>query len=196
MRLLSAVIATSMLAVAPALAQENSDHRFEGASVTIIGGAGAEKWSDDYKASPVYGLQLNFNWQRDALVLGVEGEITGSAGDHCDTVYLPNGGSTSSCVSPTRDLYVGGRIGVAVGRSTLIYVKGGYTNVRLDYDRPTPAAPSARFTGSSDVHGFEAGTGIEQQLGERFSLKAEYRYSNYGGDYFRHQFVLGLGARF
>jgi outer membrane immunogenic protein len=106
-----------------------------------------------------------------------------------------------------RDLYIGARVGVAVRPSTLLYVKGGYTNARFKTIYNDGAGNTLNFGNTTD--GYRIGAGIEQKFnlfGPSGFVKAEYRYSNYRNlnvgstnvdiDLDRHQVVAGVGVRF
>lgn len=140
-------------------------------------------------------------------MLGIEGEITGSTARKTQTDLLVAGDSYRTKAG--RDLYVGGRIGVAIAPGTLLYAKGGYTNAALNVTYRGPGGT----VGETNLHadGYRVGAGIEQKfnlLGPSGFVKAEYRYSNYGSlnstvstngatiDLDRHQAVVGVGIRF
>jgi outer membrane immunogenic protein len=107
-----------------------------------------------------------------------------------------------------RDLYIGGRIGVALAPRTLVYAKGGYTNTTIE-SAFSGNANSVDF--NTSVDGYRVGAGIEQVVANNVYVKGEYRYSNYNGlkldddlfgdedldiDLDRHQVMFGVGLRF
>ncbi|RTL20466.1 MAG: porin family protein [Sphingomonadaceae bacterium] len=188
MRLTAALSILALIGAVPAAAQDRVARPFEGGSVTLIAGVdGANRYSD-WSAGAVYGGQIGYDWQRDGLVVGVEGELTGSSNRQCNVSYSTSGGNSSLCVKAGRDAYVGGRVGTPIGAATLLYGKVGYTNVEQTF--------AARQTTSGTVDGFRLGAGVEHHVSDRTTLKAEYRYANYDGGYDRHQAVVGLGFRF
>ncbi|ANC85734.1 hypothetical protein A7E77_01780 [Sphingomonas sp. NIC1] len=188
MRWTAALSILALIGATPAAAQDRVARPFEGGSVTLIVGVdGANRFSD-WSAGATYGGQIGYDWQRNGLVVGVEGELTGSSNRQCSVRYSTSGGNSSLCVTTGRDAYVGGRIGTPIGDATLLYGKAGYTNVEQTF--------SARQTTSGTVDGFRLGAGIEHRVSDRSTLKAEYRYANYDGSYDRHQAVVGLGFRF
>jgi outer membrane immunogenic protein len=79
---------------------------------------------------------------------------------------------------------------------TLLYAKAGYTNARAK------ATYNSNLAGVDDrplhdnLDGVRVGAGIEQAVGRKAFVKAEYRYSNYEQGVDRHQVVAGLGIRF
>lgn len=190
MRLFTAAVMLSVLGAASALAQDASKDSFEGLSATLIGGVEAGQGYGDTQPAGVYGGQLGYDWQSDRLVLGIEGEVSGVTAKNCWTIYRNPGSAERFCVETGRDLYIGGRIGTTLGDTTLLYAKAGYSNIRQTYEIDDKAVAT------ENVDGFRVGIGIEKRLGKNFLLKSEYRYSNYEGDYSRHQAVVGLGFRF
>ncbi len=208
MRTLIAAAATVAALATPALAQEKAP--FTGPHVDAILGYDRTNPGQNFDAKSeglLFGGGLGYDFQVGGVVLGVDGEITGSTAKSTRTGVIVAGDSYRTKAG--RDLYIGGRIGFAVAPSTLLYVKGGYTNaaINVTYTPPTGAV------GESDLHadGYRIGAGIEQKFklfGPSGFVKAEYRYSNYGSlnstvstnsasiDLDRHQAVVGVGVRF
>jgi len=145
----------------------------------------------------LYGGGIGFDFQAGGFVVGAEGEITGSTADSRSTgVILPG---DSFRIDAGRDLYVGGRVGIAAAPQILAYLKGGYTNQRVE---SRYALGTGIAIDKSNLDGFRVGAGLEYQMGPRTYVKAEYRYSNYGDvegfdiDADRHQGLAGVGFRF
>ena len=211
---LAAATATAALAT-PAFAQDEPTTFTGPRAGVILGydrlqpGSGPDSdISSDHKASGLtYGGDVGYDAAIGSLVVGAEGEVTGS------TSKVTNPATASALgygrVKAGRDLYIGGRIGVRAAPSTLIYAKGGYTNQRLDLT----ASDGTTETGSHyNLDGYRVGAGVEQALGGKAYAKIEYRYSNYGDarleypngantnnfdvDTDRHQVVAGVGIRF
>lgn len=86
-----------------------------------------------------------------------------------------------------RDLYAGGRASFGLAPSLIGYIKGGYTNARVK---------AVGFGVGENVDGWRAGAGLQYLLGGASYVGGEYRYSNYEGDFERHQLALTLGTRF
>jgi len=159
--------------------------------------------------SLTYGGDLGYDAAiGNSLVIGAEGEVTGSTGKVSNS---PTNAAALGYgrVKAGRDLYIGGRLGVRAAPSTLIYAKGGYTNQRLDLT----ASDGTTETGAHyNLDGYRVGAGVEQAIGGKAYAKIEYRYSNYGDarleypngantnnfdvDTDRHQIVAGVGVRF
>jgi len=208
MRTLFSAALIAAAAVSPALAQEKAP--FTGPRVEAIVGYDRANPGENFDAKSegvVYGGGIGYDFQVGGVVLGVEGEITGSTAKTTQLGLLTPGDSYRTKAG--RDLYAGGRIGFAVAPATLLYVKGGYTNAALDVTYTPTTGPVGRSDLKAD--GYRLGAGVEQKFnlfGPSGFVKAEYRYSNYGSlnstvstnsasiDLDRHQAVVGVGVRF
>ena len=212
--ILATLAATTVLAV-PAAAQDAGP--FTGARAGVILGYDALRPGDTQDSMIrgdqgsdgfLYGGDIGYDVAFNNLVLGVEGEITGSTGRVTNDPRDPNDFGYGR-VKAGRDLYIGGRIGFIAAPTTLIYGKVGYTNARLDLTR----RDATTETGANfNLDGFRLGAGVEQSLTPSTYAKLEYRYSNYGEarlrypngastgtfgvDTDRHQVAAGLGFRF
>ena len=197
--LILAAVATTALA-APAFAQ-TAGAPFTGLRIEGVAGYDALKDGHDTSDGFVYGGAVGYDVQLNNLVVGAEGELTGSTTD-TRTDNLINQGDRFR-VGMGRDVYLGARVGVPLNPTTLAYAKGGYTNARVD-TRYTQGTTETRD--HTDLDGFRLGAGLEHQIGANTYIKGEYRYSNYGKadnsvgryniDVDRHQLVAGVGMRF
>lgn len=130
-------------------------------------------------------------------IVGAEAELTGSTTDTRADSLLTAGDRLK--VDAGRDIFLGGRVGVAVSPRAMIYAKGGYTNARVETEY---RAGATRIQDKEDLEGYRVGGGGELQIGPKMYVKGEYRYSNYGDgngygiDVDRHQVVGGVGVRF
>ena len=142
-----------------------------------------------------YGVGLGYDIQSGGMVYGVEAEAMDSNVDECVSDVDLTGDQL--CAEQGRDLYVGARVGAAVGEGTLVYAKGGYTNsrIRLDYEDGTTGT-TADFSEGTGLDGARVGGGVQFALGTNAYAKAEYRYSNYEQGFEKHQGVVGFGFRF
>lgn len=199
--LIGAAILSTALAT-PAFAQE--DAPFTGPHVEALVG-----YDDvaDGDGDLMYGVAAGYDFQMGGVIAGIEGEfadsdVNGAANDLFST-------GDSFRLNTDRDLYVGARLGFAVSPSTMIYVKGGYTNAKFEGRFDNGAGTI--FNNGVTADGYRVGAGMEQKfnlLGPSGFIKAEYRYSNYKNldigendydrqiDVDRHQAVIGLGVRF
>jgi outer membrane immunogenic protein len=189
-------------AATPAFAQEEAP--FTGPHIEgIVGYDDVSEGDGDL----MYGIAGGYDFQLGGVIAGIEGEfadsdVKGSASD-----VLATGDSFS--LNTDRDLYIGARLGAAVTPSTMLYVKGGYTNAKFE-SRFDDGAGTIYNNGVT-ADGYRIGAGIEQKFnlfGPSGFVKAEYRYSNYRNidigeddfdldtDFDRHQAVVGVGVRF
>lgn len=155
----------------------------------------------------LYGVGVGYDIAVGGAVVGAEGEFTDSTAksdrfDPTDTFGFGR-------VSQGRDLYVGARAGILANPQTLIYVKGGYTNTKLN----VLAGNTNQTTDTAfKLDGWRIGGGIERAINTNTFAKVEYRYSKYDSgkidfmdgatsrefdvDTDRHQVVASVGVRF
>ncbi len=107
------------------------------------------------------------NYQMGQLLLGVEADITGG-----------NLQASKDWLTPLEINYVGtvrGRLGFAMGEM-LFYATGGVAYSRMTARHSDPAADSA----NEMYVGWTAGAGIDLHASERWFIRAEYLYTDFG----------------
>jgi outer membrane immunogenic protein len=186
-------IAAALLAgtlATPALAQESAN--LGGLRVEGLIGYETTDVEDEGADGLAYGVGIGYDVQSGGAVFGIEAEAGKSEVDECVSNAVAVGDVL--CADSGRDLYVGGRVGAAFGANSLVYLKGGYTNARmeLEYD---PAVGNTVVT-KEDLDGVRVGGGVQFGLGPNLYGKAEYRYSNYEQGFDKHQGLVGVGFRF
>lgn len=139
-----------------------------------------------------YGISGGYDYQLNGgLFIGVQGTFADSDTKQC----YSEGEGYKSCVEAGRDVSAVVRLGTAAGEKSKVYVFGGYTNARVEL-----TARSSELDGvyglRTDLDGVRLGAGFQQDLNDKFFVKAEYRYSNYQNDVSRHAGVVALGAKF
>lgn len=178
----------------PALAQEEADAPNTGLRVEGIVGYDTADLDDAEGDGVVYGAAVGYDFQVGKFAAGIEAEYSDSDIDDCASGVIVVG--DSFCAESKRDLYVGGRLGIASLSSTsLLYVKAGYTNLKVGVDYDTTGSADD-FSINDELDGVRVGGGVQVGLGRQFYVKGEYRYSNYEQDFDKHQFVGGVGVRF
>ncbi len=215
-KLMVATLLAGATIASPALAQDVGP-TFTGPRVeAILGydhtGAGSDVDNDNDRDDQsidglLYGVGAGYDVNLGSAVVGVEGEYTDSTSksERYDLTDQFGFGR----VKQGRDLYVGARAGILANPNTLVYVKGGYTNTKLnvlagDTDETTDTA--------FKLDGWRIGAGVERAINANTFAKVEYRYSKYedahinfadgtessefGIDTDRHQVVASLGWRF
>jgi outer membrane immunogenic protein len=181
-----AAAATAAAVAAPAEAQNTGRAPFNGFRLEGVVGTDRDVF---------YGGAIGYDLQRGRLVLGIENELDLSSASHCTTFDASI--MDRLCERNKRDIYVGGRIGIAVLPRTLLYAKVGYTNFHVGYiydDGSGPVVGSFKFVDKLD--GVRLGGGIEQRIGRSVYIKGEYRYSSYEFGASKHDGVVGIGIRF
>ena len=150
------------------------------------------------------------------VILGGYVGIGFSSSDFCTTAF----NADTACLEVGRDLYIGARVGYAIGTKAMVYLKGGYSHSKLkanfdDADgfvtvNPPLIPPVAigDFDDSKSSGGVHLGIGGEVSFSPNFYGKLEYVRTNYGNGNFdgtnihlgldakRNQFMVGAGWRF
>jgi outer membrane immunogenic protein len=121
----------------------------------------------------VGGGHLGCNWQANAFVFGIEGDIEASG--VTGSFRVANGDGTDF-----RSKWQGsirGRLGWAVNR-TLLYATGGLAWAELEYiDVPAGGVTESH---THTKTGWTVGGGVEQAFSGNWSARVEYRYTEYG----------------
>ena len=158
--ILSIALAATALVAAPAAAQDAAAPTFTGPRVGVNVG-----FADDHifgTESFTYGADVGYDFAVGGAVLGVTAEIEDSK-------------------DITRELALTGRAGARVGSHGLLYVAGGYSNIRVY---------------GINVDGYRLAAGGELGLGKNAYVKLEQRYGNYQYGLDLWQSVIGAGVRF
>lgn len=218
--------ATAFLAAAsvaalstPAMAQD-SDSQFDGFRAQAVAGydilSAGSSIDDDSTVDNdqsmegiVYGANVGYDFDLGNMVLGLEAELTdSSAKTEFDDGDFEGFGFGS--VDAGRDLFLGARLGFKAAPDALFYVKGGYTNTKLNI---LTNDGTTEINEDLDLDGWRAGAGVEYAINPNTFVNLEYRYSNYqegevdfdgtlpdsdrfGVDLDRHQIMAGIGVRF
>jgi outer membrane immunogenic protein len=121
-------------------------------------------------------------------VVGVEGGFSLGANDD-----VRNG---SAIIDPNYSFDVGARAGYLINPRTLLYVRGGYENMRA-FVRNGSADGLVR--GHDSFDGWSVGGGVERGITDKVSARVEYRYSDLGSgseSFDRHQALVGVAYHF
>jgi outer membrane immunogenic protein len=145
----------------------------------VGGGWANASWTDPFSglrnspksSTALGGGQIGANWQRDAVVFGIEADldwidVSGATTDAAGNVN----GISAHWVST-----VTGRLGYAFNR-WLVYGKGGFA-VGSERDKiVTPGGLTAANSGTSTQYGWTAGAGAEFALDRNWSARFEYDF--------------------
>lgn len=142
------------------------------------GGADADDVTtgDSFSYDPdgwVGGVHLGYNWQRDALVAGLEGDLELAGMEDSDEVGDIQVSSDVDWQGSLR-----GRVGASFG-NMLVYGTAGaaYAGIEKRIDNE---ATSETDSFDNSRWGWTAGAGLEVGMTESVSVRAEYRYSDFG----------------
>jgi len=139
---------------------------------------GFEDLKDD---GVIYGVGAGYDVPiGPSMAIGADVEITGSTAKW---------ESSAAELRVGRDIYAGARVTFPVSDVANLYVKGGYTNLRM-------TGEVAGMNESENLDGWRVGAGGQFGIGGRAYVGGEYRYSDYEQDVSRHQFALTVGTRF
>lgn len=169
------------------------------AYVQVHGGLDSVSVAGESDEGIAYGIAAGYDFPiGEKMFIGIEGSVDDSSTKECVSyLFTPPppmiGGTIKECLKTGRDLAAVVRLGTNLGESSQLYVLGGYTNARikLTYD---DGASSDSYGENGD--GFRLGAGFKHNFGQNFFGKLEYRYSNYEGDFSRHNGLVALGVNF
>lgn len=132
-----------------------------------------------------YGVGAGYDFAlTPGISAGVDVELSGS-NNQADF----DDGEENAEISTGRDVYAGGRLTMPISNAANVYVKAGYTNLKIKGDVDG-------VEDSFDLDGYRVGAGAQFGIGGGAYVGGEYRYSNYEQDLSRHQVAATLGMRF
>jgi outer membrane immunogenic protein len=149
------------------------------ASITsILNRTGAAKTNLGYSPEGVIGgAHVGYNWQMPStsFVLGIEGDVDGSG-------YSGSGLSRTGFVNRTTNEDVEGSIRGRVGYAwdhALIYATGGAAFASIQNVSTNLVTRRVDVFNNTGV-GWTVGGGVEYAIDNNWSLRAEYRYTDFG----------------
>jgi outer membrane immunogenic protein len=159
----------------------------------------------DYEQnSPQIGIFGGYDYQiGNSFVVGVLGDFSADFGS-AQTAYIPGtanllrGGpgavptDDSVKISSDWDLSLRARAGILVEPGTLLFASAGWAGqertIKVDCTLTTTANTWCSNTGnqktdsSETLSGWTVGVGVESLIGAHWSVRAEYRYADFGRD--------------
>ncbi len=127
--------------------------------------------ADGISSTGVIGtVEVGYDRQFGAFVAGVY--FNYDFGDNVASTLNARGIDAS--VNQTDSFSVGGRVGYLVNPSTLAYFLAGYTQNRLELEGNTA------ISWNESIDGWTVGGGLETKLAQNWTVKAEYRYTEFG----------------
>lgn len=186
-------VAAASAVATPAMAQDFTGPRIEGnigydrldADASV---AGAPDHAEGLRLGAAIGYDVPLG---STFTIGAEAGIGWSIDDRERATV----GTNRVSIDSGRDIDLSVRLGAKVAPRTLVYGKTGWANTRFTGEVRS-AAGALVSSESSNEDGWRIGAGVEQQLNDRFYVKGEYRYTDYGHDLNRHQALVGFGVRF
>ncbi|HEY6632985.1 MAG TPA: outer membrane protein [Rhizobiaceae bacterium] len=192
---LAASTLTAVTARAADLTEGAAPHSWSGIYLGIQGGgawARADDGADRFNLNGgAIGAYIGANWQVDAFVLGIEGDVA----------YTSNDRSVFGFELGTRwQGALRGRLGYAVDR-VLIYGAAGLALSEVWIDAAPVLDKTETFTG------WTVGGGVEYAFADDWAARVDYRYSDYGASDFgwsdtsgfevtEHALRIGVGYSF
>jgi outer membrane immunogenic protein len=128
------------------------------------------------------GANVGYNYQINQWVLGIEGSVDGTSLSNTAVVAFPDGTSLTAHTKADIQGSIRGRLGIAWDRA-LIYGTGGvaFGGFNTDVSILNPAVPFfANGNVSNTRVGWTVGGGIQYAITNNWSVRAEYRYTNWG----------------
>lgn len=128
----------------------------------------------------IVGATVGYNWQMDGLVVGFEGDGSGSWIHGSNTTPFDCGGFPSICSSRLDALgTVRGRVGFTYDRF-LPYLTGGAAIGDIHGHEGTGPGFGAFGDGSRTVVGWTIGVGVEAKIAPQWSAKLEFLHVDLG----------------
>mgnify|MGYP003538825522 FL=1 len=123
------------------------------------------------------------------VVIGAEASFTIGADDKLEG----NRGAAAVTIDPEHAFDISARAGYLVTEKALLYVRGGYANIRAR------TSVGNIEVASENLDGWLAGGGVEYAITDHINARLEYRYiaaGSNGSSYERQQVLVGASYRF
>lgn len=161
-------------------------HQFNGFNPFFVPGGVALNTSVGGTPNGVIGGgNVGFNYQINQWVIGLEGSVDGTSLSNTGVAVFPDGSTVSARTNADIQGSIRGRLGVAWDRA-LIYATGGVafggfnTNVSLNGFDAAGVPFFASSNRSNTRIGWTVGGGIQYAVTNNWSVRAEYRFTDFG----------------
>jgi outer membrane immunogenic protein len=208
----SILVASTVLFATPAVATGFSGPRAEArggwdrTTMDLSYDDGVDSFSGDaHKDGFNIGAEVGYDAPiGPSIIAGAYAGVEFATTKACSEIF----GNDEACLKLGRNFTIGGRLGTKVSPSTLLYVKGGYSNGQLKAKYSSLDDPTLNFSAHANRDGFHFGAGAEVLVGSKGYIRAEYVRTNYNDydysdpdfavklDAHRDQVLLGFGLRF
>lgn len=174
------------------------DHKYvnrNALGAVIDYGTESERGADGFIGT----VGAGFDWQiRDRWVIGAFADFDFGNVEHT-TVNTWTTGYGSWQIEQNNAWTVGARVGLVTTNTSMIYGLIGYSQTSLDVNvhaEDTAYVNPFDYSDDLTLHGLVLGAGLEHDLGHGFSLKGEYRFTDYGKERFLDGTVSDLEGNF
>lgn len=198
------IILAALAGITATLAAPAQADTFDGPYIGVQAGWNRAETTD----ATIEAQPLDAETSRDALVIGgyagynhkiadhfVVGVEAGFSGTVDDKLRAQSGGNAIT-IDPRYSFDLGARAGYLVNDKTLVYLRGGYANLRV---RTTLSSEDGTLQASDNLDGWQVGGGVERAITDNISARIEYRYSDFGNDggqWDQHQALVGISYNF
>lgn len=170
-------------------AQVGWNHDDTGSARTSVGRVDIDANKDAFVGGVFAGYDYKIT---PKVVIGAEAGFSIGADDG----FVGGSAARQVSVNPKYSIDLTARAGYLVTDNTLVYVRGGYSNVRAGV-RLTEA--NVTQSGKDNRDAWVVGGGVERAITPNISARLEYRYSDLSeghGSWDRHQVLLGAAYHF
>ena len=137
-------------------------------------------------------IGIGYDWQvRDRFVIGAFTDFEFGRSEHVEEDSWPDGAGRKRVgweIDHGTTWTIGARLGLLTSNTAMFYGLVGYSRANVDvtvfHNEVVDPTKNRRLSKELDFSGLVLGVGLEQNLGNGFSLKGEYRYTNYGSETF------------
>ena len=190
-----AIVAAAAVALAATSAHADT---FSGPSVGVQGG-----WEQNSVNDPTTGVgATSLHAKGDTGTLGIfagyDYKLTPHAviGAQAELNFPISAhfGDGNTTIDPKRSIDLSLRAGYLVDAKTLLYVRGGYSNVRAG-----TSVATVPVYASGSQNGWLLGAGVERAVTKNITGRIEYRYTDLSegsGKWDRHQVLAGVAYHF
>ena len=153
------------------------------------GGAQIGNGTDDGRGGAGFlgTVGVGYDWHlRDRWVVGAFTDFDYGSSEHSETDYWATGNSGWN-IKHDLTWSIGARLGLITSNTSMVYGLIGYSRTNMEVNVHATDTGGTPFSHTDDMSfsGLMLGAGLEQDLGNGFFLKGEYRYINYGAEDFK-----------
>jgi len=134
-------------------------------------------------------VSVGYDWQfRERFVLGAFTDFDFGKTEHIEADRWAGGKTAGWNIDRNTTWTAGARLGLLTSNTSMLYGLIGYSRTDMDVSVFTSingaSIPGRPISNKLQFSGLVLGAGMEHNFGNGFSLRGEYRYTNYGSEYF------------